>query len=364
MLELNLSVERQGFTLTAQCSLPLTGIVGIVGRTGSGKTTLFRAIAGLEQFKGSIKFNDEWLQQDERGIFIPPYLRNIATVFQESCLFPHLSVEQNLCYGQKRAKRHQRYQPDWVDYQTVLGLLQLEPLLSRKPDQLSGGEKQRVALGRALLSQPRLLLMDEPLANLDQHSRNILLPVIATLPAQLKLPMLYISHEVEEIKRIASHVLTVTEGEANHCQTLEAFLTTHEHSSFIKADYIACDETASIGQFRYGEQVLYAELPPSFSSASFSSKRPPIRLYVHPDDVMLAVKPVSGLSTLNQLEGVIEACDCQTNSAYYTCKIKLQDDQRLIANLPKKAYHDLKFSIGQIVTAIFKAKVISSKLHI
>ena len=351
MLELNLSVERQGFTLTAQCSLPLTGIVGIVGRTGSGKTTLFRAIAGLEQFKGSIKFNDEWLQQDEQGIFIPPYLRNIATVFQESCLFPHLSVEQNLCYGQKRAKRHQRYQPDWVDYQTVLGLLQLEPLLSRKPDQLSGGEKQRVALGRALLSQPRLLLMDEPLANLDQHSRNILLPVIATLPAQLKLPMLYISHEVEEIKRIASHVLTVTEGEANHCQTLEAFLTTHEHSSFIKADYIACDETASIGQFRYGEQMLYADVDRSFSPDQ------PICLYIHSDDIMIATKPISGLSILNQLQGTIKSCNCQANSAYYICEIQLADEQKLIANLTKKAYHDLKLSIGQTITAIFKAKV-------
>ena len=193
-----------GFRLAAEFVLPPAGVTALSGPSGSGKTTLLRCIAGLTRLPGRLVVEgDVW--QDERT-FRTAHQRPVGMVFQEPSLLPHLSVKGNLLYGARRAPTRAISLDDTVD------LLGLSALLARSTANLSGGERQRVALGRALLSQPRLLLMDEPLSSLDAAAKSEILPYLGRLHAALALPTLYVSHDAQEIARLADHVLVMRDG--------------------------------------------------------------------------------------------------------------------------------------------------------
>ena len=194
-----------GFRLDAAFSLPPTGITALSGPSGSGKTTLLRCIAGLARLTGRLVV-DGAVWQDERA-FLPPHRRPVGVVFQEASLLGHLSVRGNLAYGARRTSAKAD-----VGLDDAVDLLGLAPLLARSTANLSGGERQRVALGRALLSQPRLLLMDEPLSSLDAGSKAEILPYLERLHRALAIPALYISHDAQEIARLADHVLYMQDG--------------------------------------------------------------------------------------------------------------------------------------------------------
>ena len=204
------------FRLEAEFLLPSRGITALSGPSGAGKTTLLRCIAGLTRLPGRLVVDgDVW--QDART-FLPTHRRALAVVFQEPSLLPHLSVRRNLTYGARRVGAPAARFDDVVD------MLGLASLLERSPATLSGGERQRVALGRALLSQPRLLLMDEPLSSLDAASKAEIMPYLERLHRELSLPTLYITHDAQEIARLADHVLTMRDGRVGRPQPARATL--------------------------------------------------------------------------------------------------------------------------------------------
>ena len=185
------------------------GITALFGRSGAGKSTIINAVAGLlRPDEGHLEVGGETLMDTARGLHVPPHKRRFGTVFQDARLFPHLSVAENLDFGTRYAPRGAVTSRD-----AVIDLLGLQALLTRAPTTLSGGEKQRVALGRALLSAPRMLLMDEPLASLDSDRKNEILPYLEHLrDGPLGLPILYVSHAVDEITRLADTLVVLREG--------------------------------------------------------------------------------------------------------------------------------------------------------
>ena len=197
------------FTLDIDVDLPAGGVTAVFGRSGSGKTTLLRCIAGLEQtLDGSLIVNDEtWQDGSYRR---PVHQRALGYVFQEARLFPHLSVAANLDFGRRRIAESERR----VSLAQVVELLGIAHLLERRPERLSGGERQRVAIARALATSPRLLLMDEPLAALDQARKQEILPYLERLHDELAIPVLYVSHSPDEVARLADHIVLMEDGRA------------------------------------------------------------------------------------------------------------------------------------------------------
>src|SRR5579863_8421909 len=221
MLRISALKKRNGFTLQAEFEAPTPGVVALFGRSGCGKTTLVNVISGLlAPDEGRIQLNDTVLTDTRSDVSVPVEQRRIGYVFQDARLFPHFSVLGNLQYGLKRSRRRgtdragAEADPPAIGFGEVVELLGLEHLLDRRPHQLSGGERQRVGLGRALLSQPRLLLLDEPLASLDVARREEVLPYLEALRERLSIPIVYVSHQFEEVLRLATHVVLLEAGQA------------------------------------------------------------------------------------------------------------------------------------------------------
>lgn len=209
-------VAAAPFRLDVDTDLPVPGITGVVGRTGSGKTTLLRCVAGLEPgLRGRVALGD-MVWQGSASDPVPTHRRRVGYVFQEASLFPHLDVRGNLTFAERRARpAGTDVRRTWAPARDeVVGPLGVEPLLSRDPATLSGGERQRVAIARALLSNPRLLLMDEAVSAVDEASRRDLLASVRRLVSRLRLPLLYVSHSVEEVAGLADHVLWLEGGRA------------------------------------------------------------------------------------------------------------------------------------------------------
>lgn len=186
-----------------------TGVTALFGHSGAGKTSVINMVAGLARpDQGYISIGERCLFDSERGINLPPEKRRVGYVFQEGRLFPHLSVRSNLTYGLKLVPAKERK----IGLETVVDLLGVGHLLDRRPRLLSGGEKQRVAIGRALLTSPRVLLMDEPLASLDPERKDELLPFIARISREFSMPILYVSHAMDEIRRITEHIVILSAG--------------------------------------------------------------------------------------------------------------------------------------------------------
>ncbi len=194
------------FDLDAAFEAPARGVTALYGPSGCGKTTLLRCMAGLTRLPGTLTVGVETWQDDATGVFVKTHRRPLGYVFQEASLFAHLSVRGNLTYGQRRAPQG----PQQLD--DVVAILGIGHLLERVPDTLSGGERQRVAVGRALLAQPRLLLMDEPLAALDRATKDEILPYLEALRDALAIPIVYVSHDIAEVERLADHLVLLDRG--------------------------------------------------------------------------------------------------------------------------------------------------------
>jgi molybdate transport system ATP-binding protein len=208
MLEFDFGFRRGSFTLQATGVID-GGATGIVGASGSGKSTLLALLAGLlAPQSGRLRFDGDVLVDTHAGTCVPPWRRHFALVFQDGQLFPHLSVADNLLYGHRRRAPSKRR----FDYAQVLELLEIGALVRRRPAQLSGGERQRVALGRALLYSPRLLLLDEPLASLDERLKRQILPFLERVKTETRIPMLYVSHVPAEVEYLADRTLRLEDG--------------------------------------------------------------------------------------------------------------------------------------------------------
>ncbi|MGF6200886.1 molybdenum ABC transporter ATP-binding protein [Pseudomonas laurylsulfatiphila] len=211
MIHMRLKLDYPGFALDVDLQLPGRGVTALYGHSGSGKTTCLRCIAGLERAdQGFIQVNDEVWQDSDNKVFVAPHKRALGYVFQEASLFPHLSVLANLEFGLKRIPKPQRR----VDMAHATELLGIRHLLGRHPQHLSGGERQRVGIARALLTSPKLLLMDEPLAALDAQRKSEILPYLQRLHDELDIPVLYVSHSQDEVARLADHIVLLSNGKA------------------------------------------------------------------------------------------------------------------------------------------------------
>lgn len=210
-IHVRLSMAYPAFAVDVDLALPGRGVTALYGHSGSGKTTCLRCIAGLEKaHAGFVRINGEVWQDSAQGIFLAPHKRALGYVFQEASLFPHLSVRGNLEFGWRRIPGSQRK----VQLAQATELLGIDHLLERRPDKLSGGERQRVGIARALLTSPRLLLLDEPLAALDAKRKNEILPYLERLHDELDIPILYVSHSQDEVARLADHLVLLSEGKA------------------------------------------------------------------------------------------------------------------------------------------------------
>ncbi len=202
-----LRFARDPFRMEIDLTLPARGISAMYGPSGAGKTTCLRLLAGLDRGQGVVQVLGEPWQDDARGLFVPVHRRSVGCVFQEHALLPHLSVLGNLEYGRRRSRG-----PSRIDGEFVLDVLGIGHLLERRPDRLSGGERQRVAIAQALLRQPRVLLMDEPLAALDGARKAEILPYIERLRDELSIPIVYVSHAIDEVARLADQLVLIDAG--------------------------------------------------------------------------------------------------------------------------------------------------------
>ena len=211
VFRLQLSLSREDFTLNIDQHLPAQGITVLFGPSGSGKTTVLRCVAGLEKATGLVSLGGEIWQDTANNIFKPTWQREIGYVFQEASLFEHMDVRANLHFGLRRVKRINRT-GQTQDLDAAVALLGIDQLLDRSVTSLSGGERQRVAIARALATRPQLLLLDEPLASLDVARRKEVLPWLERLHYELGIPILYVTHSMDELVRLADHVVLLEHG--------------------------------------------------------------------------------------------------------------------------------------------------------
>ena len=292
-LDLDFSLPLSSFALTVRQSLAAEGLTAVFGPSGAGKSTLLRAVAGLAPTGGLIRFGSEIWEDGRR--FLPAHRRRVGFVFQEPRLFAHLDVAGNLAYAARRAGQMQAIP-------ATVARFGLDPLLTRYPTRLSGGEAQRVALARALLSAPRLLLMDEPLSALDAARRAEILPHIESLRDQARLPILYVSHSLPEVARLATQVLALAAGAVVSCGPTATVLADaaaasafggDEPGSLIEARVDSHDADGLSRLSFAGGTLLIPALPLPASS--------PVRLLVSARDVIIARARPEGLSALNIL---------------------------------------------------------------
>jgi molybdate transport system ATP-binding protein len=350
MLKVAVKKRRGTFALEAQFELPTPGVVALFGRSGCGKSTLVNVIAGLlKADSGRVVLDDSVLLDTEQRIDVPPERRRIGYVFQDAKLFPHLSVAANLRYAQDRARVSA-----YVGMDLVADLLDLGALMHRRTHQLSGGERQRVAIGRALLSQPSLLLLDEPLASLDASRREELLPYLETLRDQLAIPMVYVSHDFDDVLRLATHLVLMESGRTTAQGNLSDMSLNPGVRAIIGADAVGAIVDGTVlgvdpesGLLRV--QVGHGELKVHFGKAAHGAK---LRVQLLARDLIVATRAPQQLSVRNSLTGVVTAVtDDHEDSDLIAIDI---GGTIIMARVTKAATRELGLVAGLSVWALVK----------
>lgn len=298
-LQIRFGVDYAGFSLHLDLLLPGRGVTALFGPSGCGKTTCLRAVAGLQRVCGArIAIGGELWQDDASGVFVPVHRRALGYVFQEASLFPHLSVRGNLDYALRRVPRGSRR----VEFEQAVALLGLVSLLERRPSELSGGERQRVAIARALLCSPTLLLMDEPLAALDALSKATILPYLERLHDALAIPVLYVTHAIEEVARLADHLVLLDAGRVVASGSLDEVLTRLDLPTAVG------DDSGAVIKARIGcHDTRYAQTRLDFDGGSLwvaqidKPEGGSVRVRVLARDVSLALQAAAASSILNIL---------------------------------------------------------------
>jgi molybdate transport system ATP-binding protein len=357
-LEIDVALDRPGFSLRVAETLALGAITAIFGPSGSGKTTLLRTIAGLESAaRGAIRMDGEVWQ--DASTFLPAHERNVGYVFQDARLFGHLDVERNLRFAERRAAGRAASR-DTITFASAVEALELAPLLRRASTSLSGGEQQRVAMARALLSRPRLLLMDEPLSSLDVRRKRDILPLVEQLPVRFGIPVLYVTHNLDEVARLASDVLLLAAGRVAAYDGLTrvferpdlADLTGGLEAGVVLRARVA-EHRDGIATLELGGQRLRT---PATDAAPGSFKR--VRILAR--DVAIATVRPERLSIRNILPARVERIDA---GADHHVEILLDvGGERLRSRITREAAEELALAPNQEVFALVKSVALENTL--
>ena len=345
--------QAQSCALDVNLTLPGRGITAIFGHSGSGKTTLLRCIAGLKKLaQGNLSVNDViWQNQ---STFTPTHKRPLGYVFQEASLFPHLTAQGNLNYAIKRADEKISDE----DYQRVIETMGIETILQQYPQQLSGGQRQRVAIARALLIQPQLLLMDEPLASLDNARKQEILPYLERLRSSFDIPIFYVSHSMDEVARLADHAVVLDEGKVIAQGSLSEVFTrldlplgfSDETGAILQGEVVERDEQWHLAKVAVAGGDFWVR----DGSDKIGQQ---VRIRVQARDVSLALSDHDDSSILNRLKAeVIEICATQ-DEAMALVRLKVGKDI-IVARLTQRSLNELNVQCGQQLFAQIKSAAI------
>jgi molybdate transport system ATP-binding protein len=338
MLRVQLYQRRGDFTLDVDFCAPVPGVTALFGRSGCGKSTVISIIAGLlAPEQGRVQIGDDVLVDTQRHLAVDARHRHIGVVFQEARLFPHLSVLDNLRYG---ARRRPRGAATPIGFDDVVTMLGLSTLTSRRPHLLSGGEKQRVALGRALLSQPRLLLLDEPLASLDSARREEVLPYFERLRDALAIPIVYVSHQFDEVLRLATRVVLLEGGRVRADGELA---NVSRHPAL--REIVGADD-AGLTRIRVGDAELLVD------ESVASGQR--IQIQVLARDVIVAATRPAGLSVRNVVTARVMSVTPDVGRAVLI-ELDIGRTATLLARVTARAAQELELAAGKQVWALIKA---------
>ncbi|WP_246128977.1 molybdenum ABC transporter ATP-binding protein [Colwellia demingiae] len=368
-LDINIRVSYQQFELAINLPIPLKGITGIFGHSASGKSTLLRAIAGLEKtLIGDITLTSDGvadkalvsktLVNSEQGYYLKPEARQIGLVFQNSRLFGHLSVLGNLEFSVKRCKNRQ------LDLNEVIELTELTTLLEHQVNQLSGGQQQRVALARAILAEPKLLLLDEPLSALDQHSKTQLLKMMLNIQKKLNLPMLYVSHSLDELQQVCDTLLVLAKGKVVNFGNIHQII--HQLNNFDDPTLIHQQTSLSlpIKQFNNGHGLavlaLNAEQDIYLTSDKAFENQTQLRCFILASDISIALTEPSNSSIVNHLFGTIKQISHRKNKVLLTINC---GSQEFFVTISAFSQQKLSLNSRQQVYLQFKASAVRTFIH-
>ncbi len=348
-IEASLQMPLNSFDLAAEFAIPAQGLTALFGPSGCGKTTLLRAIAGLEPLvSGRLQVGDETWQDND--FVVPTHQRKLGYVFQEASLFAHMTVRQNLEYGVKRIDQTQAA----ISLEQAIDWLDLDRLLPRRPDKLSGGERQRVAIARALVVNPRLLLMDEPLAALDRTRKQELLPYIENLHKNLKIPIIYVSHAVDEVARLADHMLLMQQGRILDSGQVQDMFTRLDLPLSHDMDASAIID-AKVEQVDAHYHLSYLEFAGGRITVGGDQLAPgeAVRVRLAARDVSLTLNRQPGTSILNIFPATVDAIS-EESPAQVTVRLLAQGIP-LLSRITRKSCHDLALEPGKQVYAQVKS---------
>lgn len=358
MIDIDLKRTQGDFSLHIKCKIDEPA-VGLFGPSGAGKSTLLGMVAGLTKPQsGHLILDDQCLFDSKRGIDLPLHKRNIGVVFQDSRLFPHLDVQENLKYGFNLLPEKSRR----LSFSKITELLEIGHLLTQKSHQLSGGEKQRVALGRALLTSPRLLLLDEPLASLDVRLKQQILPFLRRVKDELQMPMIYVSHAIDEILYLTSQVAIIDHGkimavgqfnEVIHNERVLALAHSLGLENVIHARIIEKHVKDGYLTTLVGSQKLHIPLTTS-AKHSVSEN---ISVSIAASNIALSLNKALGVTIQNQLACTVTAIQRVGKRMLVTVTLE-ESTCQLIAEVTAKSVHDLNIAVGSALFCLIKTQSI------
>lgn len=354
VIHLQLSLSLADFTLKIDQHLPAQGITVLFGPSGSGKTTVLRCLAGLEQATGVISFEDETWQDSARNIFRPTWQREIGYVFQEASLFEHMNVRANLHFGLRRIKHLDRT-GQTQDLDAAVALLGIGHLLDRSVTSLSGGERQRVAIARALATRPKLLLLDEPLASLDVARRKEVLPWLERLHQELRIPILYVTHSMDELVRLADHVVVLDKGEVQCSGAISQVLGSPDVAQLLgdEAGVVTAGEVTEQNvqdqavRVRFGGALVWVP-------AQTLPVGQTVRVRILARDVSLSLTRHEDTTIQHCLQGVIEAIETDVHLSQALLRLRCGQEV-ILSHVPQQSLSRLELTVGTSVWCQIKS---------
>jgi molybdate transport system ATP-binding protein len=355
MIEVDVRLAVGGFTLDVAFA-NAAGVTGIFGHSGSGKTTTLNIIAGVVRpDSGFVRLDGDPLVDTQAGVFVPMSRRRIGLVFQEANLFPHMTVRQNLLYGRWFAPRA----APRVDFDAVVDTLGVGALLQRPPAGLSGGERQRVAIGRALLSCPRLLLFDEPLASLDMARKLEILALIERVRDEFKIPIVYVTHAVEEVARLAPCVVVIDAGRVTFVGDPATAFSRLASRPVADRFEVSSVLTARIGETRHGLTALAHAAGTIWLAGPAAPVGRSVNVIVKATDVVLSLARPETLSARSLLFGKVT--NIAQDGQLVMVEIGLEGSGYLLAAVTRGALEDLSLRVGSNVYALFKSAALDER---